>query len=136
MPPLQSWRGLLSACGVWLGCVSPGMHVPPGAIVRAGLNTVPFGLLVLGLGAITLAVAPRRATMVIYVVVVWSIVGDLFGAMIPGPRVLERTSVFQFMALAPAETVRPMPLVIVLGVALALLAAAVRMVGRRDVQTA
>jgi len=74
--------------------------------------------------------------MAIYVVVVWSIVGDLFGAMIPGPRVLERTSVFQFMALAPAETVRPMPLVIVLGVALALLAAAVRMVGRRDVQTA
>ena len=74
--------------------------------------------------------------MVIYVVVVWSIVGDLFGAMIPGPRVLERTSVFQFMALAPAETVRPMPLVIVLGVALALLAAAVCIVGRRDVQTA
>jgi ABC-2 type transport system permease protein len=53
-----------------------------GTTVGAGLNVVPTALLVLGIGAVVLALAPRAATAAVYAVVIWSLVIYLFGSIV------------------------------------------------------
>ena len=104
-------------------------------MLGAGLNVVPTALLVLGIGAVTLAVAPRAATRVVYGVVIWSLIIDLAASMISGLDWLDRLSLFHYMALAPADDVDPATVAVTLVLAAALCISSVVLFARRDVST-
>ena len=87
----------------WVGARSQGVDVAFGSMLGAGLNVVPTALLVLGIGAVVLAVAPRAAAAAVYGVVIWSLVVDLAGSLVTSMPWLSKLSLFHYMALAPAR---------------------------------
>jgi putative exporter of polyketide antibiotics len=126
--------GLLGGVFVWLGARLQGVDPGIGTMLRAGLNIVPTALLVLGIGAVVRAVAPRFAAAAIYGVVVWSFVIDLFASLVSGTRWLDHLSLFHYMALAPAQPTDPTTIVVTLVLAAALLSSATLLFTRRDIQ--
>ena len=100
--------GALVACGIvgglatLLGVVSGGATADAGAVVGAGLNTVPPAVCVLGLGALAYGIAPRAASLVVYGLVTWSVLIDLVGGVGALDHWVADTSVFHQMAAAPA----------------------------------
>ncbi|WP_426573309.1 hypothetical protein [Aquihabitans sp. McL0605] len=128
--------GLLAGLATWAGAASQGVHLGLGDLVVAGLNVVPTALLALGLGAVVLALAPRAASTAVYVVVGWSLIGDLLASMVSGLAWLDRFTLLHYLALAPAEDVDPATLAAVTAVAVALGAVATAAFARRDLQTA
>ena len=106
-----------------------------GVMAGAGLNLVPTALVVLGIGAVVLAVAPRVAARAVYGVVVWSLLVDLLGSLVSSVRGLDRLSLFHYMALAPAEHVHSLTVVLTLAVAAMLCLIAMWVFDRRDLET-
>jgi ABC-2 type transport system permease protein len=124
------------AAGVaaWIGARTQGVDVSLGSMLGAGLNVVPTALLVLGIGAVVLAVAPRAAAPVVYGVVIWSLVIDLAGSFAGSLTWLSRLSLFHYMALAPATTPVPATLGWTMAIAAGLGALATWLFDRRDLQ--
>lgn len=127
--------GAVSGLFAWLGARLQGVDPGLGRMLGAGLNVVPTALLVLGIGAVVRAVAPRAATTAVYGVVAASFVIDLVASLVEGLRWAEHLSVFHYMALAPAEAADPAAVVVTLGLAALLLVAAMLFFSRRDLQT-
>src|SRR5262249_15003320 len=96
---------------------------------------IPTALLVLGFGAVVLAMWPGAAGRAVYVVVVWSAIVDFVAALVSGAHWISRLSVFDYAALAPAQAVDPRTVMITLAVAAALVGVAVGLFVRRDVNT-
>jgi ABC-2 type transport system permease protein len=126
--------GLLTGVAAWLGARSQGVDPGLGRLIGAGLNVVPTGLLVLGIGALVLAVAPRAAVRAVYGVVIASLLLDLVASLAADFKWLGRLSVFHYMALAPAESVHVTNVVGTLVAAAALCTGALILFGRRDVR--
>ena len=95
--------GALAGLTAWVGAQTQGVDPGLARMVGAGLNVVPTALLVLGIGAVVLAVAPRAATRAVYGVVIWSLIVDLLSSMVSGLAWLDHLSLFHYMALAPAQ---------------------------------
>jgi ABC-2 type transport system permease protein len=99
---------LLLACGVtagacaWAGCASQGTDLGLGRVVAAGVNTVPGAVLVLGIGTLVHAVAPRWTAVVTYGLTAWSFLIDFVVALVKGPSWLLDTSPLYHLAPAPA----------------------------------
>lgn len=128
--------GVLGGLFAWIGAASQGVDPGFARTLGAGLNVVPTALLVLGLGAVAFAVAPRLAAKVVYAVVVWSVLIDVLAAVLTGLQGLDRLSVFHYMALAPAQDTDPVAVGVQLLIAAGLCAAAVLVFERRDLATA
>ena len=124
---------LLAGLAAWLGAWSQGVDVGLPTLVGAGLNVIPTALLVLGIGAVGLAVAPRAAAGTVYAVIVWSAVVDLLSLVMGSMRWLEKTSLFHYMALAPAQRVDPLVLAATTAIGVVLCVAATVLFDRRDV---
>jgi ABC-2 type transport system permease protein len=100
-------------------------------LTGAMLALVPSALVLAGVTALLFGVAPRAtplAWIALAVVVVDGVLGDLLGL----PRWLRLVSPFQHAPSLPAEELRVLPLLVLLVVAAALLAAGVAAYGRRD----
>jgi ABC-2 type transport system permease protein len=128
--------GFLAGLGAWLGAESQGVTLRLTTMLGAGLNVVPTALVALGVGAVALSVAPRAAAVVVYGIVTWSLLVDLLGSMVASLEWLDRTSLFHYMALAPAQDSDPVNLAVTTTVALALCVAATLLFARRDLRTA
>jgi putative exporter of polyketide antibiotics len=126
---------LFSGVGAWLGAKSQGYDAGIARMAGAGLNVVPSALVALGIGAVLLAVAPRRAAAAVYVVVVASLVFDLLGSMVENLRWTEHLSLFHYMALAPAQDVAGSTVAVTLAVAIVLCGAATLLFRTRDLQS-
>ena len=124
--------GLVSGVAAWAGAWSQGLHLPVGTLLAAGANVVPAALLALAVGAITLAVAPRRSGAIVYAAVAGSFVLDLLGSLVTVVRPLTRLSLFHYVALAPARDPDWRSLVTMTGLALVFATAAVVLLERRD----
>lgn len=124
---------VLAAGGTWIGARSQGVDVDLGEILAAGLNVVPTGLLVLGLGSLVLAVRPRWAAPFVYAAVGWSLVVDLLGSLVTDATWLRQLSLFHHMALLPAQEPNPTAITVSLAVALVAGALATSVFSRRDV---
>jgi ABC-2 type transport system permease protein len=124
--------GLLTGLGAWFGAQSQGLDLGITTLLGAGLNVVPTALLALGLGALAFAVAPRAGAATVYTVVAWSLIVDILASQVSGVSWIRRTSLFHYMALAPAQRVEPVTVVTTLVLALALCGAAVVVFRRRD----
>ena len=126
---------VIAGVAAWLGAKTQGVDPGLGVMAGAGLNLVPTALVVLGIGAVVLAVAARVAARAVYGVVVWSLLVDLLGSLVSSVRGLDRLSLFHYMALAPAERVHSLTVVITLAVAAMLCLIAVWVFDRRDLET-
>jgi ABC-2 type transport system permease protein len=126
---------VLAGVGGWLGASSQGVDPGLATMVGAGLNVIPTALLVLGFGAMAVALAPRAAARTVYIVVTASLIIDLLASMVDSAAWLGHLSLFHYMALAPAEDVDPTTIVVTVVLAAALCLAAIAGFSRRDVQT-
>jgi ABC-2 type transport system permease protein len=127
--------GVLAGAGAWAAARSQGVALDAGPMLVAGLNVVPTALVALAFGALVLAVRPRWAGTAVYALVAWSLVVDLIGSLVGGLDWLRHVSLFDAMALAPAEDPDPVTVVVTLAVALVLAALALLVFERRDVGT-
>jgi ABC-2 type transport system permease protein len=92
----------LAGLATLAGAVAGGAHVDAGAVIGAGLNTLPPSVCVLGLGALAYGVAPRSAALAVYGVVAWSVLVDVIGGIGALDHWVADTSVFHQMAAAPS----------------------------------
>ena len=72
--------------------------------MAAGLNVVPPGLFLLGLGAFTIGAWPRRTSAVVYGYLAWSFLMEFTGTVGHANHWLMDTSVFFHMLPAPATS--------------------------------
>lgn len=127
---------VLAGLFVWVGAKSQGVDLHLSTMLGAGLNVIPTALLALGVGALTLSLAPRAAARSVYGIVVWSLLADLLGSMIESVNWLDHLSLFHYMALAPAQDTDPAAISVTCVLALVLCALAITIFDRRDLQTA
>ena len=96
--------GLLAGIGAWAGAASQHSGVRFGSLLTAGLNVVPPGLFLLGLGALVLGAWPRRTSTIVYGYLAWSFLIEFAGGVVHTSHWLMDTSVFFHMVPAPATT--------------------------------
>jgi ABC-2 type transport system permease protein len=73
-----------------------------GSLVKAGINTVPPALFLLGVGALVLAIFPRAVTATTYGLVAWSFLVELIGSVVNLSHWILDTSLLFHVAPAPA----------------------------------
>lgn len=114
--PRSSWLGFRLAMGavlVVLAGVLVGLTAFVGAstqhagigvrdMVEAGLNVAPPGLFVLGVGGLVFGLWPRAAIGVVYGLVVWSFVAEVFASLTTSMDWIRDTSPLTHMTPAPA----------------------------------
>ena len=97
--------GLLGGTAAWLGASSQGAGVRFPLLLAAGVNLVPPAAVVLGLGALTLGLAPRATAAVVYGYLGWSLLVVVVGGIGGGDHWVLDTSVLHQMSAAPAVPV-------------------------------
>ena len=98
--------GLISGIGGWVGIVAEDAGVGFGRMVLAGLNLVPPGLFVLGIGTLAFGVVPRWAGPAAYAVVAWSFFVEFIGAVVKANHWILDTSLLHHLAPVPASDPR------------------------------
>jgi ABC-2 type transport system permease protein len=98
--------GVAAGLFVWIGAASTGAGLSLTTLLAAGLNVVPAGILVLGIGVLAHGLVPRLTAPVAYGVVAWSFLVEIVGAGIGASHWLLDTSVLHHIARAPATAVR------------------------------
>ncbi|MGD0244660.1 MAG: ABC transporter permease subunit [Streptosporangiaceae bacterium] len=96
--------GLLAGIGAWAGAASQHSGVRFWSLVAAGLNVVPPGLFLLGLGALVFGAWPRRTSTVVYGYLAWSFLIEFAGGVVHTSHWLLDTSVFFHLVPAPAAS--------------------------------
>jgi ABC-2 type transport system permease protein len=96
--------GIVAGIGAWAGTASQHTGVRFGSLVTAGLNVVPPGLFLLGLGALVFGAWPRRTSTAVYGYLAWSFLVEFAGGVIHTSHWLLDTSVFFHMVPAPATS--------------------------------
>jgi ABC-2 type transport system permease protein len=94
--------GTLGGIFAWLGVASQGVTISFANLLGAGLNTVPAGLCLLGLGALVWGVAPRAASIAVYGILAWSFLVELLGGIVNSSHWLLDTSILHQLAPSPA----------------------------------
>lgn len=94
--------GLLAGVFTWIGAASTHAGVSVSSLVAAGLNTVPPAICIVGIGVLTMGLAPRATAWVAYGVLIWSFLVKLLGDVLRLSHWVLDTSVLQQMAPAPA----------------------------------
>ena len=128
--------GVVAGLLTWAGAASTGADLRVATVLAAGVNVVPAGIFVLGIGTLLHGLAPRLAVAVAYGLVAWSFLVEIVGASLGASRWLLDTSLLHHLARAPAAPVRWDSAAILVAVGLA--AAAIGAIGfiRRDLKGA
>jgi ABC-2 type transport system permease protein len=125
--------GVVAGLATWAGTVLGGAEQPLGELVAAGLTPVPAALVVLGLGALVLGVAPRRTSLAAYGYVAAAFLLEILGGLFGLPEAVLGLSVFHHVPLVPAVDPEPATAAATVGVAALLVGAAALAFVRRDV---
>ncbi len=128
--------GLLAGIGAWAGAASQHSGVRFGSLVLAGLNVVPPGLFLLGLGALVLGAWPRLTSAAVYGYLAWSFLVEFAGGVVHTSHWLLDTSVFFHMVPAPATSPDWSSMAAITGLGILGAALGGLFLGRRDQQTA
>jgi ABC-2 type transport system permease protein len=98
--------GVVSGIGGWAGIVAEDAGVGFGRMLLAGLNLVPPGLFVLGVGTLAFGLVPRWTAPVAYGVVAWSFLLEFIGAIVKANHWILDTSLLHHLAPVPATDPR------------------------------
>ena len=124
--------GPAGGLAVWAGAAVRGLRLDLASLLLAGLNVVPVALVVVGLGAGVWAIRPRAASAAVYLVVTWSLLADLVGALVSGAAPLRALSLFHHVAPLPAGEADAGTIVVLVGLAVLLQVLAGAALARRD----
>jgi len=128
--------GIVTGLLTWVGAASTGAGVRVATLLAAGVNVVPAGIFVLGIGTLLHGLAPRFAAPVAYGLVAWSFIVEIVGASLGASRWLLDTSLLHHIARAPAAPVRWDSAAILVAVGLAAAAFGALAFARRDLKGA
>jgi ABC-2 type transport system permease protein len=98
--------GATAGVSTWAGAAVTGAELSFATLLAAGVNVIPAGIFVLGVGTLAHGLAPRLATAAAYTVVAWSFLTEIVGAGVGASHWLLDTSVLHHIARAPAVPVR------------------------------
>lgn len=98
--------GVATGLFTWVGAASTGAGLSLPTLLAAGINVVPVGILVLGIGTLAHGLAPRSAAAVAYGLVAWSFLVEIVGAGLGLSGWLLDLSILHHIARAPAADVR------------------------------
>jgi ABC-2 type transport system permease protein len=128
--------GVTSGVLTWVGAASQHAGVPLTKLVLAGINVVPVGIFVLGLGTLAQSIVPRATSTIVYASVAWSFLVEIVGGVVRANHWILDLSLFHHIAPAPAADPRwtADALLVLIGLALAVCGAA--RFARRDITTA
>ena len=128
--------GLLAGTGAWAGAASQHSGVGFWSLVTAGLNVVPPGLFLLGLGALVFGAWPRLTSTVVYGYLAWSFLVEFAGGVVHTSHWLLDTSVFFHLVPAPATSPGWPGMAVITGLGIVAAVAGGILLCRRDQQTA
>ena len=72
---------VLAGVAAWVGAATQSAGIGLGDLLKAGVNVIPPGVLVLGLGALAFGLLPRAAIATTYGIVVWSFAVETLSAV-------------------------------------------------------
>jgi ABC-2 type transport system permease protein len=93
---------VLAGVAAWVGAATQSAGIGLGDLLKAGVNVIPPGVFVLGLGALAFALLPRAAIAITYGIVVWSFAVETLSAVFNSDHWLRDTSVLLHVAPVPA----------------------------------
>ena len=97
--------GVVAGVFTWVGAAINGAGLSFPTLLAAGVNVVPAGIFVLGMGTLAHGILPRFASLFAYALVAWSFLIEILGASIgAGPWLLD-LSVLHHVSRAPASPV-------------------------------
>lgn len=99
--------GLVGALCMWVGSsigATQGGGPRLASVMAAGVNIIPPGLFLLGLGALVQAALPRATSGVVYGLIGWGFLVEFIGSVAKFSHWIMDTSVFFHMTLAPAAS--------------------------------
>jgi ABC-2 type transport system permease protein len=128
--------GVVAGLFTWLGAASTGAGLSFADVLAAGVNLVPAGIFVLGIGTLAHGVAPPLAGPVAYGLVAWSFLIEIIGASLGASRWLLDLSVLHHIARAPATPVRWDSAAMLIALGLAAAAIGALNFARRDLKGA
>jgi ABC-2 type transport system permease protein len=94
--------GLAAGVFAWVGAASQHSGVSFDSLCKAGINTVPPALFLLGLGVLVHATFPRAVSATTYGLVAWSVLVELIGSVVNLSHWMLDTSLLYHVAPAPA----------------------------------
>jgi ABC-2 type transport system permease protein len=124
--------GALGGIFAWLGVTSQGVAISFANLLGAGLNTVPAGLCLLGLGALVWALVPRWASATVYGILAWSFLVELLAGIVNSNRWLLDTSILHQLAPSPAVAPDWMSGGVMIGIGILASLAAAALFAHRD----
>jgi ABC-2 type transport system permease protein len=127
---------LVAAVAAYLGAATQDSGVGLGSMLGAGLNAVPAGIVILGIGTAAQAFVPRQASAVAYAAVGWSFLVELVGGIVEADHWLLDTSFLHHLAPAPSVAPRWGVAAVLVGLGLLLAVAGAVRFDRRDLSTA
>lgn len=98
--------GLAAGLSTWAGAAAGGASLSLATMLAAGINLVPAGIFVLGIGTLAHGLAPRLAVTATYLAVAWSFLTEIIGASLGLSHWLLDTSILHHIARAPATPVQ------------------------------
>jgi ABC-2 type transport system permease protein len=128
--------GIAAGVFTWIGEAIQGGGIGFPTALDAGINVIPPALFALGIGALAVGFWPRRAGIVVYVVLGWSAGIQFAGGFAAQNHWLLDTSLFHQMASAPAVPPDWQVNGILTGLGLAAMLLGERALRRRDLQGA
>ncbi|MFD8249757.1 hypothetical protein ACFV2O_31700, partial [Nocardia sp. NPDC059691] len=127
--------GIIAGLTTWAGTLLTGGAQSVSTLLAAGINLIPVGILVLGIGTLTHAIAPRLTTTVSYGVVAWSFLLEVIGASLGLSPWLLDLSILHHLTRAPAEPVNWTTAVVLTTLGAATAGVGILAFARRDIDT-
>lgn len=122
------------SCGLfaWVGAASQGVGLSLPRMLEAGANCLPVALLFLGIAALAYAVVPRASSGIAYGLVTVAFLWELFGSLFGAPTWLVHLTPFAHVGAVPAQSLRVLPAMIMVGAGAVCAAASLVAFTRRD----
>jgi polyether ionophore transport system permease protein len=126
------------SCGLfaWVGAASQGVGLSLPRMLEAGANCLPVALLFLGIAALAYAVVPRASSGIAYGLVTVAFLWELFGSLFGAPKWLVHLTPFAHVGAVPAQSLRVLPAMIMVGAGAVCAAASLVAFTRRDLMGA
>ena len=129
---LLTGAGLTAGLFTWAGAAATGAGLSFATMLAAGVNVIPAGIFVLGIGTLVHGLAPRLTVTAAYAIVAWSFLVEIIGASLGVSRWLLDTSILHHIARAPATAVRWDSAAILVAIGIAAAVAGAAAFARRD----